>query len=170
MESALCLLPGWSVLQLLNHSSTPSMHAVVHSSQIPAPTIAGLYIWVFKDASIDFLVIAYKWPFHVQVNFQSPEGVRICFSDVWSDFWVDLCEARSCSQWSLWVPSKLEYSMILWFVDTVKWWNNLVYNQPDTEAPTRTCSLTALKASDIRGVHAIYIRQVRLQNSCLIIA
>ena len=37
---------------------------------------------------------------------------EICF------FWVALCGARSWTQWSLWVPSNLDCSMILW--STVK--------------------------------------------------
>jgi len=36
-------------------------------------------------------------------------------SDIWSDFWVFLCGARSWTRWSLQVPSNLGYSVILWF-------------------------------------------------------
>jgi len=36
-------------------------------------------------------------------------------SDIWSDFWVVLCAARSWTQWSLWVPFNLGFSMFLWW-------------------------------------------------------
>ena len=34
------------------------------------------------------------------------------FSDMGSDFWVLLCEARSWTRWSLWIPSNSGYSVI----------------------------------------------------------
>lgn len=36
-------------------------------------------------------------------------------SDIWPDFWVVLFGARSQPWWSLWLPSDLGYSTILWF-------------------------------------------------------
>jgi len=46
-------------------------------------------------------------------------------SEVGFEFWLVLCEARSWTCGSLWVPSSSGYSMILWFCDSKSgWWLN----------------------------------------------
>lgn len=39
---------------------------------------------------------------------------RSTCNKLWSDFWMVLCRAKSWTQWSLWVPSNSDYSVILW--------------------------------------------------------
>lgn len=48
-------------------------------------------------------------------SFQSSRSFWTVHSDVWSDCCMVLCRARSCIQWSLWVPSNSGYSMVLYF-------------------------------------------------------
>jgi len=44
----------------------------------------------------------------------SSRSIWTMLSDLWSDFWMVLCRARSWT-WSVWVHSNLCYSMIIWF-------------------------------------------------------
>ena len=47
---------------------------------------------------------------------QSSRSVWTRLPDLWPDFWVVLCGARSWTWWSLWVPSNRGYSMKFRFV------------------------------------------------------
>lgn len=58
-----------------------------------------------------------KWSQHHACH--SSRSVWTTLSVVWSYFWVVLCETRSRTWWSLWVPSNSGFSMILWFPQPV---------------------------------------------------
>jgi len=50
-------------------------------------------------------------------------------SDIRFKFWVVLCGARIGSQWSLWVPSNSEYSVVLWFCSMIPFsWLHLTFD------------------------------------------
>ena len=51
-------------------------------------------------------------------SFWSSRSIWTTLSDIWSEFWVVLCGARSWTQWSLWVLSNSGYSMTLLFYDS----------------------------------------------------
>ena len=44
---------------------------------------------------------------------QSSRNIWTTFSNIWSNIWVVLCGAGSWTQWFLWVPSNLGYSIII---------------------------------------------------------
>lgn len=50
-----------------------------------------------------------KWSQHWACH--SWRSIWTTLSDIWSDFWVVLCGGRSWTQWSMWVPSNLGYSV-----------------------------------------------------------
>lgn len=57
-----------------------------------------------------------KWSQHWAC--QSSRSFCTMISDIWSDLWVILCEARNWIWWYLWVYSNSRYFMFLWFCDS----------------------------------------------------
>lgn len=45
----------------------------------------------------------------------SSRSIWSVFSDIWFDFWVFLCGARSWTWWSLWIFFNSGYSVVLWY-------------------------------------------------------
>jgi len=56
-------------------------------------------------ASCSWTVVLYHWPYNGSLEHASKLLNRSKFINLHAYFWVALCRARSCTEWSLWVPS-----------------------------------------------------------------